>query len=85
MVPAEVLQETNKAVWWKFLVSGAVAGAVSRTGTAPLDRAKVFMQVQTGIGQGYIQGTDLGARLENRDEGSIVMWMGWVMKGGHEN
>uniref|UniRef100_A0A4X2ME39 Solute carrier family 25 member 41 n=1 Tax=Vombatus ursinus TaxID=29139 RepID=A0A4X2ME39_VOMUR len=45
MVPVEVLQETNQAAWWKFLVSGAVAGAVSRTGTAPLDRAKVFMQV----------------------------------------
>ncbi|KAM9095461.1 mitochondrial carrier protein SCaMC-3L [Sarcophilus harrisii] len=45
MVPVEVLRETNQAAWWKFLVSGAVAGAVSRTGTAPLDRAKVFMQV----------------------------------------
>ncbi|XP_074165890.1 mitochondrial carrier protein SCaMC-3L isoform X2 [Sminthopsis crassicaudata] len=45
MVPVEVLRETNQATWWKFLVSGAVAGAVSRTGTAPLDRAKVFMQV----------------------------------------
>ncbi|XP_016287624.1 mitochondrial carrier protein SCaMC-3L isoform X3 [Monodelphis domestica] len=49
MVPVEVLRETNQAAWWKFLVSGAVAGAVSRTGTAPLDRAKVFMQCKTSF------------------------------------
>ncbi|KAM4549469.1 mitochondrial adenyl nucleotide antiporter SLC25A24-like [Odontesthes bonariensis] len=38
-------EEKTTGMWWKQLMAGAVAGAVSRTGTAPLDRMKVFMQV----------------------------------------
>lgn len=34
------------SMWWKHLVSGGLAGAVSRTFTAPLDRIKVFLQVR---------------------------------------
>ncbi|XP_064428495.1 mitochondrial carrier protein SCaMC-3L isoform X3 [Mirounga angustirostris] len=44
MVPVDVLEVDNEGALWKFLLSGAMAGAVSRTGTAPLDRAKVYMQ-----------------------------------------
>lgn len=44
-------EEKSSGGWWKQLVAGAVAGAVSRTGTAPLDRMKVFMQVK------YMRGT----------------------------
>ncbi|XP_059200199.1 mitochondrial adenyl nucleotide antiporter SLC25A24-like isoform X2 [Centropristis striata] len=40
-------EEKSSGHWWKQLVAGAVAGAVSRTGTAPLDRMKVFMQVHS--------------------------------------
>lgn len=48
MVPVDVLELDNEGPLWKFLLSGAMAGAVSRTGTAPLDRARVHMQVRGG-------------------------------------
>lgn len=46
-VPPEFSQqERQSGVVWRQLVAGAMAGAVSRTGTAPLDRLKVFLQVK---------------------------------------
>ncbi|ENN81792.1 calcium-binding mitochondrial carrier protein SCaMC-2 [Dendroctonus ponderosae] len=38
--------EMQTGRWWRHLAAGGVAGAVSRTCTAPLDRLKVFLQVQ---------------------------------------
>lgn len=39
------LQELNEGVWWRHLVAGGIAGWMSRTCTAPLDRLKVYLQV----------------------------------------
>ena len=38
-------KEMKTGMWWRQLVAGGVAGAVSRTSTAPLDRLKVTLQV----------------------------------------
>ncbi|XP_067001152.1 mitochondrial adenyl nucleotide antiporter SLC25A23 isoform X2 [Anabrus simplex] len=45
-VPDDFTQkEMITGMWWRHLVAGGVAGAVSRTCTAPLDRLKVYLQV----------------------------------------
>uniref|UniRef100_A0A0N5APR8 EF-hand domain-containing protein n=1 Tax=Syphacia muris TaxID=451379 RepID=A0A0N5APR8_9BILA len=38
-------QEMQSGIWWRHLVAGGVAGCMSRTCTAPLDRLKVYLQV----------------------------------------
>ena len=42
-IPAK--ESRTKGSWYRNLVAGAIAGAISRTFTAPFDRLKTVMQV----------------------------------------
>ncbi|XP_059217202.1 calcium-binding mitochondrial carrier protein SCaMC-2 isoform X2 [Stomoxys calcitrans] len=63
--------ELQSGMWWRHLAAGGVAGAVSRTCTAPLDRIKVFLQVQT-----QKTGISDSLRYMLREGGLRSMWRG---------
>ncbi|XP_060054522.1 mitochondrial carrier protein SCaMC-3L-like [Erinaceus europaeus] len=74
MVPVEVLEAQNRGALWQFLLCGAMAGAVSRTGTAPLDRAKVFMQVYSS--KKHLLNLQGGLRSLVQEGGLRSLWRG---------
>ncbi|CAG09637.1 unnamed protein product, partial [Tetraodon nigroviridis] len=66
MVPDEfTVEEKQTGMWWRHLVAGGGAGAVSRTCTAPLDRLKVMMQVRQVQVQTASRRTVYGSRTNN--------------------
>ncbi|XP_040215829.1 calcium-binding mitochondrial carrier protein SCaMC-1 [Rana temporaria] len=73
-IPDEFTEEEKKTgQWWKQLLSGAMAGAVSRTGTAPLDRLKVMMQVHGTKGNSNMLA---GLKQMVKEGGVRSLWRG---------
>ncbi|KAK5855601.1 hypothetical protein PBY51_007264 [Eleginops maclovinus] len=74
-VPDEFSEkERRSGLVWRQLVAGAMAGAVSRTGTAPLDRLKVFLQVHGSTSRGVNLWSGLTGMI--REGGVSSLWRG---------
>ncbi|XP_055014612.1 calcium-binding mitochondrial carrier protein SCaMC-1 isoform X2 [Boleophthalmus pectinirostris] len=74
-VPDEFTEEEKKSGYvWRQLMSGAVAGCVARTATAPLDRLKVFRQVHS---YSFFAGNVLsGFQYMLKEGGFLSLWRG---------
>lgn len=46
--PEDLSDRLFAGLWWRHLLAGGIAGGVSRTCTAPLDRLKIHLQVHGG-------------------------------------
>jgi solute carrier family 25 phosphate transporter 23/24/25/41 len=75
VIPEEFSEEDRiTGKWWRQLVAGGGAGAVSRTCTAPLDRLKIFFMVSSMQGQRFTIMSGLRYMLE---EGGVrSLWRG---------
>jgi solute carrier family 25 phosphate transporter 23/24/25/41 len=69
-------QEMKAGVWMRHLIAGGVAGAVSRTSTAPLDRIKVFLQVHGRSCPATSSGIVGCVRSMVLEGGVLSMWRG---------
>lgn len=75
LVPDDFTEkELQTGMWWRHLVAGGGAGAVSRTCTAPLDRLKTLLQV---YGSGKNRMTIKSGFKQMLDEGGVKsLWRG---------
>ncbi|TRY86083.1 hypothetical protein DNTS_030173 [Danionella cerebrum] len=74
-VPDEFSQQEKRSGFvWRQLMAGAVAGSVSRTGTAPLDRLKVFLQVHGRSSEKVSVWRGLRAMV--KEGGLTALWRG---------
>jgi len=71
--PGDISDRLFAGIWWRHLVAGGIAGAVSRTCTAPLDRLKVLLQVHGGRKQTSILDT---FRYMYQEGGLKGLWRG---------
>ncbi|XP_075402960.1 calcium-independent mitochondrial carrier protein SCaMC-3L-like [Tenrec ecaudatus] len=74
MVPMGDARMNKEGAWWKILLSGAVAGTVSRTSTAPLDRTRVHMQVYSS--KKHLMNLLGGLRSLIQEGGFRSLWRG---------
>ncbi|XP_075392845.1 calcium-independent mitochondrial carrier protein SCaMC-3L-like [Tenrec ecaudatus] len=74
MVPIGDARMDKEGAWWKILLSGAVAGTVSRTSTAPLDRTRVHMQVYSS--KKHLMNLLGGLRSLIQEGGFRSLWRG---------
>ncbi|CAF0849929.1 unnamed protein product, partial [Rotaria sordida] len=70
-IPEDALTEGNQ--WWKYLIAGGFAGAVSRTVTAPFDRLKIVMQY---LGSRQRMSVISGYRYLVNEGGVKSLWRG---------
>lgn len=75
----EVVEAVAKkhAPAWKTLLSGGIAGALSRTATAPLERLKILFQLSTMSTQNaQYSGMMDAVRRIAREDGVTALWKG---------
>ncbi|XP_073975157.1 putative calcium-binding mitochondrial carrier F55A11.4 isoform X3 [Rhodnius prolixus] len=68
----EFIRTEMSETWWRHLLAGGVAGAVSRSCTAPFDRLKIYMQANASRGMGAVS----CLRLLLQEGGILSLWRG---------
>ncbi|RMZ68878.1 calcium dependent mitochondrial carrier [Pyrenophora seminiperda CCB06] len=65
-----------------YFVAGGVAGIVSRTSTAPLDRLKVYLIAQTSVTEEAVAAKRVFAKIEGHNDPAIIHSWSKFVSGG---